>query len=97
MASKSRQAPLPDHTVAGSFKHALSQVSSRGVDFRKMQPIGPGTPNYGADNQSIPDMSTLLLFTPIIAAAGKAFIIWLCGGSFGLAVFAFFIFKAMGK
>ncbi len=42
-------------------------------------------------------MSTLLIFTPIFAAAGKAFIVWLAGGSFGLAVLAFFIFKAMGK
>ena len=41
-------------------------------------------------------MSTLIL-VPFVAAAGKAFLVWLFGGSFGLAVLAFFIFKAMGK
>ncbi len=40
---------------------------------------------------------TTLLLTPIFAAAGKAFLVWMFGGSFGLAVLAFFVFKAMGK
>ncbi|MEO6752911.1 MAG: hypothetical protein ABIP85_14125 [Chthoniobacteraceae bacterium] len=41
-------------------------------------------------------MTTLLLI-PIVAAAGKALLVWMFGGSFGLAVLAFFVFKAMGK
>ena len=41
-------------------------------------------------------MSTLIL-APVIAAAGKAFLVWLFGGSFGLAVLAFIFFKAIGK
>ena len=41
-------------------------------------------------------MLTLIL-VPVVAAAGKAFIVWIMGGSFGLAVLAFFAFKAIGK
>ena len=40
---------------------------------------------------------TTFILAPVVAAAGKAFIVWLMGGSFGLAVVAFFVFKAMGK
>ena len=41
-------------------------------------------------------MTTLILI-PIVAAAGKALLVYMFGGSFGLAVLAFFVFKAMGK
>ena len=34
-------------------------------------------------------MNTLFLLTPIVAAAGEAFMVWLLGDSFGLAVQAF--------
>jgi hypothetical protein len=39
----------------------------------------------------------LLTSTPIIAAAGPAFLVWLLGGGFGLALVVFVAFKMMGK
>ena len=47
-----------------------------------------------------PMMTLLLLstiFTPVIAAAGWAFLVWLCGGGFGLAVVVFIVLKVLGK
>ncbi len=41
-------------------------------------------------------MSTVILI-PVIAAAGKAFLVWLFGGSLGLALLVFVLFKAIGK
>jgi hypothetical protein len=32
-----------------------------------------------------------------LAAAGWAFLVWLCGGGFGLAVVVFIVLKLMGK
>jgi hypothetical protein len=43
-------------------------------------------------------MTTLLLSSPlIIAAAGPAFLVWLFGGGFGLAIVVFFLLKILGK
>lgn len=44
-----------------------------------------------------PSLMSTLIFIPVLGAAGKAFVVWLLGGSFGLAVLAFFFFKAIGK
>lgn len=42
---------------------------------------------------------TLLLvpFTPMIAAAGWAFLVWIFGGGFGLALVVFIALKMLGK
>lgn len=40
---------------------------------------------------------TLLTFTPVLAAAGWAFLTYLFGGGFGLAVLVFIVLKVMGK
>jgi len=42
-------------------------------------------------------MTQLILHTPQIAAAGPAFLVWLCGGGFGLAFLVFIVLKVMGK
>ena len=44
-------------------------------------------------------MTTLLLpLAPVmIAAAGPAFLVWLFGGGFGLAIVVFIVLKMMGK
>ncbi len=39
----------------------------------------------------------LLAFTPILAAAGPAFLVWLFGGGFGLALVVFVLLKLLGK
>ena len=41
--------------------------------------------------------SIIFASTPIIAAAGPAFLVWLFGGGFGLALVVFVILKMMGK
>ena len=38
-----------------------------------------------------------LAFTPILAAAGPAFLVWLFGGGFGLALVVFVLLKLLGK
>lgn len=42
-------------------------------------------------------MATSLLFVPVIAAAGPAFLVWLFGGGFGLAIVVFILLKVLGK
>lgn len=43
-------------------------------------------------------MISLLGFTPLfLAAAGPAFLVWLCGGGFGLALLVFIGLKVLGK
>jgi hypothetical protein len=43
-------------------------------------------------------MTTLLVATsPILAAAGPAFLVWLFGGGFGLALVIFIVLKVLGK
>ncbi len=42
-------------------------------------------------------MLTPLLFAPVLAAAGWAFLTWLLGGSFGLAVVVFVVLKMLGR
>jgi hypothetical protein len=43
-------------------------------------------------------MITLALqYTPIVAAAGPAFLVWLFGGGFGLAFLVFIVLKVLGK
>jgi len=39
----------------------------------------------------------ILHYTPVIAAAGPAFLVWLFGGGFGLAFLVFVVLKVMGK
>ena len=39
----------------------------------------------------------LLISAPLIAAAGPAFLVWLFGGGFGLALVVFVVLKMMGK
>lgn len=34
---------------------------------------------------------------PVLAAAGWAFLVWLCGGGFGLAVLVFIVLKLLGR
>ncbi len=38
-----------------------------------------------------------ILFTPVIAAAGPAFLVWLFGGGLGLALVVFIALKILGK
>jgi len=33
----------------------------------------------------------------ILGAAGWAFLVWLCGGGFGLAILVFIVLKVLGK
>jgi len=33
----------------------------------------------------------------ILGAAGWAFLVWLCGGGFGLAIVVFIVLKLLGK
>jgi hypothetical protein len=40
---------------------------------------------------------TTLAMTPMIAAAGWAFLVWLGGGGFGLAFLVFIVLKVLGK
>ena len=42
-------------------------------------------------------MTTLLLATPLIAAAGWAFLTYILGGGFGLAIVVFIVLKMFGK
>jgi hypothetical protein len=42
-------------------------------------------------------MTTLLLATPLLAAAGWAFLTYLLGGGFGLALVVFVVLKMLGK
>jgi hypothetical protein len=42
-------------------------------------------------------IATLLPFTPMVAAAGWAFLTWIFGGGLGLAVVVFIVLKMMGK
>jgi hypothetical protein len=42
-------------------------------------------------------IATLTLFAPVIAAAGPAFLVWLFGGGFGLALLVFIVLKVIGK
>lgn len=39
----------------------------------------------------------LAVVTPVLAAAGWAFLVWLCGGGLGLAVVVFILLKVLGK
>jgi len=39
----------------------------------------------------------IIAFTPILAAAGPAFLVWLLGGGFGLAFLVFVVLKVIGK
>ena len=39
----------------------------------------------------------ILAYTPVLAAAGWAFLTYLFGGGFGLAVLVFIVLKVMGK
>jgi hypothetical protein len=40
---------------------------------------------------------TTLAMTPIIAAAGWAFLVWLGGGGFGMALLVFIVLKMLGR
>jgi hypothetical protein len=42
-------------------------------------------------------MTTLLFAAPVLAAAGWAFLTWLLGGGFGLAILVFIVLKIVGK
>jgi hypothetical protein len=44
-------------------------------------------------------MTTIATFiiAPAVAAAGWAFLVWLCGGGAGLAIVVFIVLKLMGK
>jgi hypothetical protein len=42
-------------------------------------------------------ISTLVAFSPVLAAAGPAFLVWLFGGGFGLAFLVFIVLKVIGK
>ena len=42
-------------------------------------------------------MDTLITSAPFIAAAGWAFLTWLLGGGFGLAIVVFILMKMLGK
>ena len=54
--------------------------------------------NPESSGQPIPPMTSILLASaPIIAAAGPAFLVWLFGGGFGLALVVFIVLKMMGK
>jgi len=37
------------------------------------------------------------MIVPMLAAAGWAFLVWLCGGGFGLAVVVFIVLKLVGR
>ncbi len=39
----------------------------------------------------------LAMMTPIFAAAGWAFLVYLCGGGFGMAVLVFIVLKLLGR
>jgi len=39
------------------------------------------------------DLATMLP----VAAAGWAFLVWLCGGGFGLAILVFIVLKMLGR
>jgi hypothetical protein len=41
-------------------------------------------------------MDTLAMMLPA-AAAGWAFLVWLCGGGFGLALLVFIVLKVLGR
>ena len=41
-------------------------------------------------------METLVMAYPL-AAAGWAFLVWLFGGGFGLAILVFFVLKLVGR
>jgi hypothetical protein len=41
-------------------------------------------------------METLAMMVPM-AAAGWAFLVWLCGGGFGLALLVFIVLKVLGR
>lgn len=57
-------------------------------------PIQP-QPKWFEQHQFI--MIPLLIATPILAAAGWAFLVYLMGGGFGLAIAVFIILKLMGR
>ncbi len=40
---------------------------------------------------------TTLAMAPMIAAAGWAFLVWLGGGGFGLALLVFIVLKVLGR
>lgn len=42
-------------------------------------------------------MTPLLLSAPLLAAAGWAFLTWLLGGGFGLAIVVFIVLKLFGR
>ncbi len=44
-------------------------------------------------------MTTLLLLTvaPMLAAAGWAFLTYICGGGLGLAILVFIVLKVLGR
>lgn len=42
-------------------------------------------------------MTEVLATTLPLAAAGWAFLVWLFGGGFGLALIVFFVLKVLGK
>jgi hypothetical protein len=42
-------------------------------------------------------MIAILPFTPLVGAAGWAFLVYLCGGGFGLALLVFIVLKLVGK
>jgi hypothetical protein len=39
----------------------------------------------------------IVAFSPVVAAAGPAFLVWLFGGGFGLALLVFIVLKVLGK
>lgn len=41
-------------------------------------------------------IETLATVAPV-AAAGWAFLVWLCGGGFGLALLVFIVLKVLGR
>jgi hypothetical protein len=41
--------------------------------------------------------SIVVAFTPLVAAAGPAFLVWLFGGGFGLALLVFIVLKVIGR
>ncbi len=42
-------------------------------------------------------MAPLILATPMLAAAGWAFLVYILGGGFGLAIAVFIVLKLLGK
>jgi hypothetical protein len=43
------------------------------------------------------DLMTVIPVVLPLAAAGWAFLVWLCGGGFGLALLVFIVLKMLGR